>query len=361
MPSHQSRLDIPSVAPLTRAQMTNAIERRGGDIPRTPLGWAKFFNGGTLQKYGERLHELNASVVDDYVSLHYTAPGDTKAPEGTPEDYRWAVEDDRGALHGHGFTSRLVVSSTDLIDRFVAAMPDPDNPAYFAGAADVAAAHPDRYLLAWDFFCLFERAWFLFGMEEIMCEMLDNPERIKRLLRAFTDYHKIVIDRFADVGANGYFTSDDLAGQSDLLFSREALLDMYMPYYEELADHCHQRGMHFWFHTDGAIESIMPDLVAIGVDTLHPMQEPPMDLADLAAAYGRDITFHVGIDIQYLLPGGTPAEVAAGTRRIIDICDRSEGGCMLAASNGIMPETPLENIAAFLRTAVTYGGESRAR
>ncbi|MAF12562.1 hypothetical protein CMK11_19110 [Candidatus Poribacteria bacterium] len=350
-------LDMPSVPPLTRAQMTNAIERRGGDIPRTPLGWAKFYNGGTIDKYGARLHHLNESVVDDYVSLSYTSPGDLRAPAGAPADYRWSIEDDRGDLHGEGFTSRLVVSSTDLIDDFIAAIPSPDSPAYFERAVAAAEANPDRYLLAWDFFCLFERAWFLFGMEEIMCEMLDNPDRVKRLLRAFTDYHKVVIDRFAEVGADGYFTSDDLAGQDDLLFSEDAFRDMYLPFYEELADHCHSRGMHFWFHTDGAIERIMPDLVAIGVDTLHPMQEPPMDLPDLATAYGRDITFHVGIDIQYLLPGGTPAEVEEGTKRLIDICDRSEGGCMLAASNGIMPETPLENIEAFLRTAVTYGAE----
>ncbi len=360
MSSDMSRIEMPVAAPLTRAQMTNAIERNGGDIPRTPLGWAKFFNGGTYQKYGQPLHDLNASVVDDYVSLHYTAPGNQEAPEGAPADYRWAVEDDRGELHAEGFTSRLVVSSTDLIDDFIAAMPDPDDASYFANAAAAAEANPDRYLLGWDFFCLFERAWFLFGMEEIMCEMLDKPERIKRLLRAFTDYHKVVISRYAEAGANGYFTSDDLAGQTDLLFSREAMLDMYLPFYEELAAHCHDCGMHFWFHTDGAIESIMPDLVAVGVDTLHPMQEPPMSLPDLATAYGRDMTFHVGIDIQYLLPAGTPEEVVAGTKRIIDICDRAEGGCMLAASNGIMPETPLANIEAFFHTALTYGAASRA-
>ena len=85
-----------------------------------------------------------------------------------------------------------------------------------------------------------------------------------------------------------------------------------------------------------------------------------MSLPDLATAYGRDMTFHVGIDIQYLLPAGTPEEVVAGTKRIIDICDRAEGGCMLAASNGIMPETPLANIEAFFHTALTYGAASRA-
>ena len=347
------------VSSLTREQMANAVGRRGGEIPRVPFGWAKFYNHGTIEKYGQELQELNASMVDDFVSLHYTAPGNTEAPEGTPEEYRWAIEEDRGDLSTQGFTSRLVVSSTELIDRFIEDLPDPGNAEYFAGAREVATANPDRYLLAWDFFCLFERAWFLFGMEDFMCEMVADPERVRRLLKAFTEYHKKVMDQYAAVGAQGYFTSDDLGGQTSLLFSERHFRDLYLPFYEELVDHCHGCGMQFWFHTDGAIEPIMDDLVAIGMDALHPMQDPPMVLPDMVAKYGGKMTFHVGIDIQYLLPGGTVEEVVAGTKRLIDLCDRAEGGCLLAASNGIMPETPLENIEAFLRTAERYGAEKR--
>ena len=95
-------------APLTRIQMCNAIERKGGDIPRVPLGWAKFFNAGTAEKYGQELVDLNAAIVDDFVSLRYTRPGNLKAPEGAPEAYRWAIEEGREDLSAKGFTSRLV-------------------------------------------------------------------------------------------------------------------------------------------------------------------------------------------------------------------------------------------------------------
>mgnify|MGYP005649106061 FL=1 len=91
-------METATVAPLTREQMVNAIGRRGGDIPRVPFGWAKFYNHGTIEKYGERLRALNDSVVDDFVSLHYVAPGNTEAPEGTPEDYKWAIEDRKSVV-----------------------------------------------------------------------------------------------------------------------------------------------------------------------------------------------------------------------------------------------------------------------
>jgi uroporphyrinogen-III decarboxylase len=64
--------------------------------------------------------------------------------------------------------------------------------------------------------------------------------------------------------------------------------------------------------------------------------------------------------VQYLLPKGSPEDVTRGTKELIDIFDRSHGGCLLAASNGIMPETPLANIRAWLTTAERYGAEKRA-
>jgi len=109
--------------PLTLEQMRNVVERRGGDIPRVPLFWHKFYNSGTVEKYGEALKLVSDSVVDDCVSLNYRTPGNFRAPEGAPEDYRWAIEPDPGVLNVRGITSRLVVSSTDLIDDFIDAIP----------------------------------------------------------------------------------------------------------------------------------------------------------------------------------------------------------------------------------------------
>ena len=317
---------------LTAAQMSNAIERRGGDIPRVPFGWARWYNERTRARYGRQLEALDANVAEDFVVLQHVLPGDGVAPEGAPVDYRWSIEERRDDLSGEGWTSRIWIDSVELIDTFLENLPDPAGPAcpsLFAEPRRRAAANPGRYLLAKDFFCLFERAWFLFGMENIMCEMVDNPERLRRLHRGFVEYHKRVMDQYAAIGVHGYFTSDDLGGQLGLLFSERHFRDLYLPFYEELVDYCHGCGMHFWLHIDGAIEPIIDDLVAIGVDTLHPLQEPPMDLPSLVERYRGRLTFHVGIDVQYLMPGGTPREVAAGTWRLIDMCDSETGGCLL--------------------------------
>ena len=347
--------------PLTHDQMVRVVERRGGDIPRVPLFWHKFYNHGTVERYGPALTELDASIVDDCISLAYVAPGDFVAPDGAAGDYVWAIEPDPGNLPEQGITSRHVVSSTDLIDEFIARMPRPDTPAYFDAAREAARRHPERYCVGWDFFCLFERSWFLFGMEDILCEMLWQPARMGRLLRAFADYHKSVMDGFAEAGAHAYFTSDDLGTQTGLIFSRDLFRRQYLPLYEELADHYHSRGMHFWFHCCGAVTEILDDFASIGMDVVHPIQPVAMDQANVARHYRGKLSFLAGIDVQYLLPGGTVEEVEAGTRALMDAFDHEEGGCIVAASNGIMPETPFENIAAWLRAAEGYGAEKRRR
>ena len=347
--------------PLTLGQMLNVIDRKGGDIPRVPLFWHKFWGMGTAEKYGQELTDFAATIVDDCVDLRYLPPGDFAAPEDAEPGYRWAIEEMPEDYAERGITSRRPVSSVELIDSVVEQMPDPSPQSYFEGAAGTVKANPDRYTVAWDFFCLFERAWFLFGMEEIMCEMLLNPERMKRLLRAFTDYHKTVIDGFAEAGAHGYFTSDDLGSQQALLFSREAFRELYLPCYEELVDHCHARGMHFWLHSCGAIDEIMPDIVSIGVDVVHPIQQGAMDQQAVADEYRGKITFLAGIDVQDLLPWGTADEVEAGTRTLIDTFDSNFGGCIASCGNGIMPETPMANIRAWLTTAEGYGREKRRR
>ena len=46
-------------------------------------------------------------------------------------------------------------------------------------------------------------------------------------------------------------------------------------------------------------------------------------------------------------------------RFLIDTFDRSDGGLCLAAGNGILPGTPLENVQAFLEEALEYGKRHR--
>jgi len=61
------------------------------------------------------------------------------------------------------------------------------------------------------------------------------------------------------------------------------------------------------------------------------------------------------MDVQQILPWGTPEEVRQEVRFMIDTYDRADGGCMITAGNGITPDNPVENLRAFFDETYTYG------
>ena len=101
------------------------------------------------------------------------------------------------------------------------------------------------------------------------------------------------------------------------------------------------------FHTCGSVVDILPDLVEIGVDVLHPLQVTAkgMDPVALKAEWGAELAFWGAIDTQRTLCRGTPEEVRAEAHRAIEIC-RDNSSLVLFISNTITPDVPLENVIA---------------
>ena len=86
-----------------------------------------------------------------------------------------------------------------------------------------------------------------------------------------------------------------------------------------------------------------------------------MNESEVAKKYGDRITFLAGFDVQHILQEATPDEVRAEVRWLINTFDRPQGGMAIAAGNGIVSGTPIENILAFLDEAVYYGAEHRQK
>ena len=123
---------------------------------------------------------------------------------------------------------------------------------------------------------------------------------------------------------------------------------------QKIFELCHSNGLHTFMHTCGNVTEIVPDLIEIGLDVLHPIQPYAMDAEYIVREYGKDLAFFGGIDVQYLLPMGTPEQIDMEVRRIIRLFDRPDGGFIAACANTIMPETPFENISALFKALKKY-------
>jgi uroporphyrinogen decarboxylase len=76
-----------------------------------------------------------------------------------------------------------------------------------------------------------------------------------------------------------------------------------------------------------------------------------MDLKLLKREFGRHLSFWGGIDTQRILPYGTPEEVRRHTAEVIETLGAG-GGLLIAPSQEIMPDVPVENIVALVETVV---------
>ena len=113
-------------------------------------------------------------------------------------------------------------------------------------------------------------------------------------------------------------------------------------------------GTKIMLHSDGAISKLMPDILATGVDVIHPLE--PLTATDLPAIkeeYGTQVAFLGGIDISHAMPGTRADVIAEATRRIRQLAPG--GGYILAPSNHLQADVPAENVVTLFEAAHDLG------
>ncbi|MEI6211476.1 MAG: uroporphyrinogen decarboxylase family protein [bacterium] len=333
--------------PLKRAEVIKAVERKNPS--RIPMILSKWW-AGVESQHGARMAEFDR-YPEDVVALWINNPVN---PERMGLSWEWKT----GGAHD----SACVIDDWAKLDEFIAKLPDPQHdPQLEELAAEAAKGRAeDRYLLFSWWHLFFERPWMLRGMENLMCDYYTEPDNIHKLHNALAGTYCRYIREAARLFApDGLWTSDDLGHQTGPMMSPDIFRDMLLPYYQIVSAELRKCKMHFWLHSCGDNTPLLPHLIDGGVNVFHPVQKHTMDERSVAAQFGDRITFLAGIDVQHTLQEKTPAEVRQEVRFLIDTFDRAGGGMGLAAGNGIVAGTPLENIRAFLDEAMVYGQAHR--
>jgi uroporphyrinogen decarboxylase len=107
-------------------------------------------------------------------------------------------------------------------------------------------------------------------------------------------------------------------------------------------------------HSDGLITRLLPDLIDLGVDVVHPLEPlPGLDPAAVKAAYGDRLAFLGAIDIRAAMPGRREDVVEEVRRRLRDLAPG--GGYVLAPANHLQADVPPENVVTLFEAARAYG------
>jgi uroporphyrinogen decarboxylase len=334
---------------LTRDQVRAAIKFK--TPPRAPIAHALRFVPELWKKYPEELAEIKATYPDD-ISFHNIH---VDYWEGTPDNpgYRWAFGNKQKPA-GLAIDSCPVIEDWSQLDDFLNEMPSPLDDKPYNEVKQLAEANPDDYILI-SFGHYFQQKLAAFrGIENLMIDFYDNTDHLHRLLEAILGYYRILAERVAAAGANGIYGGEDLGHQKSLFMSPGTFREIYKPYYKRFAEILHGNGLDFWMHSCGNITEIMPDIIECGIDVLHPIQVGTMNDEAIVKQYSGQICFHVGMDVQSLIPFGTPQQIREGIRKRALTFYRPEGGVIYAAGNVITDGTPIENIRAYAEELFSF-------
>jgi len=349
--------------PLPKDEVVKAIEHRGPC--RVPMMIHMWNSPGTFEEREPQVREIQAEYPQDFFLVSPRMPAHWDAPDADDyiPGYSWMNQPPPQTTAVRAHDANVAIRDWSQLDDILAAWPDPTIPQMYEGLHDqIERDAAGRYTGVVWWFCFYERLWSLRGMENIMCDFYENPDHLARLMDALCDFYCTVIERAgAELGVDCVFTSDDIGMQTGPMFSPAIFREFFKPRYERLIRAAHDNGMHFWLHTCGDVTLFLGDFVEIGLDVIHPIQKYAMDERRTAQRFGGKICFWAGMDVQQILPRGTPDDVRREVRFMIDTYDRPDGGCMITAGNAVTPDVPIENLRAFYDETYNYGTEHRRK
>jgi len=285
--------------------------------------------------------------------IRMNAPCSIKPLYASPDQYGGTIEDEFGVVWSTSYIDRGSPVGPCLKEPSLSAyrFPDPSEEYRFEGLGEWCVKNSDHYRIMWvgD---LWERATFMRGMQDLLMDLTLNPVFVEALLSGIRDYIlgtiAILFERF---DFEAVALSDDYGTQKDLIISPESWRKFVKPHLSEIYGKAKESGKAVFHHSCGNVASIIPDLLDIGLDILHPVQPEVLDIIFIKKEYGHALTFCGGLSTQKLLPHGSPDEVREEVKRLKREMGRG-GGYILEPGITIQADVPLRNLLVMIEEAL---------
>ena len=197
---------------------------------------------------------------------------------------------------------------------------------------------------------IFECAWALRGLEQLMMDFYLDPDLAHAVLDIPLSYHVEAAKHLVDIGVDMIWIGDDVGTQHGMMIAPDTWRTFLKPRMASFIDDVRavRKDIVIAYHSDGVITPIIDELVEIGVDVLNPIQPNCMDPHTLKQRYGDQLSFWGGIDQQHILPFETPQAVYANTKHMIAILGE-QGGYIAGPTHNVQLDVPLDNLRMMIR------------
>ena len=188
------------------------------------------------------------------------------------------------------------------------------------------------------------------GLENFSYLLYDDRRLLERLLDVYFDWMEVVAERICQLGFDFFWTTDDFAYKTGLLFSLDDFRDLLFDRYQRVLG---KLDIPWVLHSDGDTTLALPILLELGVTATHPNEKGAMDIKAVKDQFGDRICVMGNVDLD-LLARGTPDAVEAEVRELIRTVGPG-GGYIITSGNSLASYLKPENVIAMAAAVRTYG------
>lgn len=232
--------------------------------------------------------------------------------------------------------------------------PDPMDKRLFEEIPKKISKHPNRFRVFYIGFSLFERAWTLRGMENLMMDLILHPEFVHELFASIADYNIAQARKAMRYDIDAVYFGDDWGQQRGLIMGYPYWKDFIYPQLKRMYSCVRNEGKFVMIHSCGDVDELFDDLIEIGLNCFNPFQPEVMDTSFLLKEYKTRLSFHGGLSTQKTLPFGTIEQVQNESACLLQL--GMGGNYIFAPSHAVEGDVPLENILAFIEKAKNQDG-----
>ncbi len=250
-----------------------------------------------------------------------------------------------------GIVKRYQLTSPSLGDY---QFPEPDAPLIRSKCESLARHSALQFSMYTIGFSLFERAWSLRGMENLMMDFVLEPDFVEDLLDRIVEYNQKVVDIVAEHKVDCIFFGDDWGQQRGLIMGPDHWRRYILPRVRRMYAHVKSKGMRVAQHSCGDVHEVFGDLVDAGMDIYNTFQPEVYDIYAMKRDFGKQVTFYGGVSTQRLLPRATSEEIRKEVLHLMHVLGAG-GGYIVAPTHSIPSDVPTQSILAFIDTVQHQG------
>jgi uroporphyrinogen decarboxylase len=190
----------------------------------------------------------------------------------------------------------------------------------------------DKYVLIYKHSLLFERMWFLRGLNNLMQDFLLEPKKVHELADKIVEFDLDMIrnlKRLFKGRIHGLWTTDDWGTQNGMMIGIPMWREFFKRRYKAIFDEIHSAGMHVWLHSCGKINDVIDEFISVGVDVINTFQPTLLGIEEIKNRFVGRVCFETCVDIQKTLPFGSDEDIREEIKMLVEKCRTPKGGLII--------------------------------